>query len=206
MSDVAFGARHHPVVVTLTGPESTGKTTLAAAIASRYGAALSLEAARAYADARRAALGPDAAAAEILDRDDVAPIARAQIAGETAAAERAAQAAATVLVRDTDLVSTVVYARHYYGECPAWVVDAARCRLANAYLLCDVDVPWIADGQRDRPTERAALRDAFARTLEEFGCHWSIIAGDWPAREAAAAAAIEAIIADRVRRASMTEG
>ena len=48
------------------------------------------------------------------------------------------------MLLDTDLVSTVVYSRHYYGDCPAWIEAAAVRRLADLYLLHDIDVPWTA--------------------------------------------------------------
>ncbi len=118
------------------------------------------------------------------------PIARAQIACEDAAAARAEGRGCTLVVRDTDLVSTVVYARHYYGACPPWIVDAASRRRADLYLLCDVDVAWEADEQRDRPHARAGLRDAFARTLDSLDCRWLLIRGLGDARVHAVLAAV----------------
>lgn len=184
--------RAGPVVITLTGPESTGKSTLAVALARQDGAELSREAARTYADARAATRPPHTPPADLLGPDDVEPIARAQIASEDAAATRATASRAPVIVRDTDLVSTVVYARHYYGACPPWIVDAARARRADVYLLCDVDLPWVPDGRRDQPHARAELRDEFARTLDAFGCAWTLVRGHGTAREGAARAAVDA--------------
>lgn len=99
-----------------------------------------------------------------------------------------------MVVRDTDLVSTVVYARHYYGACAAWIIDAARARRADVYLLCDVDLAWEPDGQRDRPLARSELRDEFARTLDALGCRWTLVSGTGRAREAAAHAIIDAVL------------
>ncbi len=184
-------------MVTITGPESTGKSTLATALAGQYGAERSAEAARGYAHARAASLPPGTPPSDLLGRDDVEPIARAQLALEEEAAARAAATGRALVVRDTDLVSTVVYARQYYGACPTWVVDAARRRRADAYLLCDVDLPWVADEQRDRPRGRAELREAFARALDEFGCEWTLIRGHGAARDHAARLVIDALLARR---------
>lgn len=156
--------------VVLTGPECTGKTTLASAVAAHLGAPWVAEASRAYADARGGA----------LSADDVAPIARA-----TRDALRTACAGnPPVLVADTDLVSTVVYARHYYGECPAWVDAECRAQLADLYLLCAPDLPWEADGVRDRPAvaDREALHAAFAATLRALGAQVVEVAGSGAAR------------------------
>lgn len=155
---------------------------------------MSHEAARAYADARAASLPRGTPPDQLLGPADVEPIARAQLALEDAAAARAAARHARLVVRDTDLVSTVVYARHYYGSCPPWIVDAARARRADLYLLCDVDLPWVADGQRDRPHARDALRDEFARTLDALGCRWAFVRGRGAAREGAARAAVGAAL------------
>jgi nicotinamide riboside kinase len=135
-----------------------------------------------------------------LGFDDVPPIARAQVAAEDAAAAAALAGGNPLVVRDTDLVSTVVYARHYYGACPPWVEAAARARRAGLYLLCDVDVPWVAEGgQRDPsgadPRVRAALRDAFAAALAELGCDVVRVRGPWRERERAALEAVRALVA-----------
>jgi len=96
-------------------------------------------------------------------------------------------------VLDTDLVSTVVYARHYYGACPAWVEAAARERLGALYLLCDVDLPWQADGVRDRPTQRTELHAAFVATLEACEARVMLVRGVGDERLALARRAVEGL-------------
>lgn len=166
-------AAHRRVV--LTGSECTGKTTLARALAEHFGAPLSLEYAREYAEKK-----PE------LTAEDVEPIARGQLALEDGAR-------GPLVIRDTDLVSTVVYARAYYGDCPPWIVDAARARLAELYLLCDIDVPWTADGVRDLPHARAAMQARFRETLRALGANVVELRGTFDGRRARAIAAIDAL-------------
>lgn len=173
-----------PLTIVVTGSECTGKTTLAAALAARLGASWSKEFAREYVDLKRTT----------LDASDVGPIARGQLAGEQAADREAADLGRGVVIRDTDLLSTVVYARHYYGDCPAWVVEAAHARTGDLYLLLCPDVPWVADGlARDRGDEeaRALIHGLFRDTLAEAGARVVEIRGAWPERQARAIAAIE---------------
>lgn len=166
--------------VVVTGSESTGKTTLAGELAAHYGTAWSSEFARAYLDRKG---GP-------LDDSDVEPIARGQIAGEDEAALRASR----LLILDTDLASTVVYSRYYYGRCPEWIAEAARKRLAELYLLLQPDVPWVPDGeQRDRPAAREELHRLFRYALQAFGARYVEIGGSWPERRRCAMAAIDAL-------------
>jgi NadR type nicotinamide-nucleotide adenylyltransferase len=173
-----------PLIIVVTGSECTGKTRLAGELAETFGAARSPEFAREYLDCKRAPL-TDA---------DVEPIARGQIDAEDAAVATSAG----VVVKDTDLVSTVAYAHHYYGACPAWIERAAKARLGDLYLLLHPDVPWVEDGlQRDRPAERMRLHTLFSDRLRDAGVRVVDITGDWLGRRALAFAAVESLLSNR---------
>lgn len=87
------------------------------------------------------------------------------------------------LVLDTDLISTVVYARYYYGACPQWIEEEARRRRADLYLLLDTDIAFKADPVRDsNPEAREDLFDAFRAALDEFETEWRIVSGPWEER------------------------
>lgn len=152
--------------ITLTGPECTGKTSLARRAARALAIPWTPEHARAYAER----------SGRPLTASDVEPIARGQIALLDAAA-------GPLVVHDTDLLSTVVYARHYYGVCPEWIVSEAWERRADLYLLLDTDVPWLPDPARDAGGDvREDLFDAFRAALDEFETRWEIVSGDWEER------------------------
>jgi nicotinamide riboside kinase len=168
------------VRVCVTGPECTGKTMLARELAAWRGTEWVPEASRLYAER----------VARPLLASDVTPIAREHLALADRAAERAQARGAQPLVLDTDLLSTIVYARHYYGAAPRWVEAAERARRADLYLLCDVDVRWEPDGIRDRPTDREAMFARFRGALERRGAHMIIVRGGWPDRAAIARAAV----------------
>jgi len=169
--------------VVLIGAESTGKTTLARSLSNEFGAPWVPEFAREYQGRKGAP----------LTAEDVDPIARGQIA-----AEDAAQPGANLLILDTDLVSTAVYARHYYGSCPPWLDRAAQERRADLYLLLHPDVPWVADGaQRERPEAREVLHDLFRSMLETIRARFFDVRGSWDKRASIARAAIRAQLESR---------
>ena len=168
--------------VVITGSESTGKTTLARDLGAHFAAPWVAEFARDYADAQRDA-------GRMLDAADVEPIARGTIERQ----DTALGSGAPLIFLDTDLVSTVVYARHYYGSCPPWIETAARDRLGDLYLLCDIDVPWIADGVRDVPHQRTYMHALFAEELISLGARVAVIRGTWGERFQIAAETVERI-------------
>jgi NadR type nicotinamide-nucleotide adenylyltransferase len=177
--------------VVATGSECTGKTTLAVHLADQLGALWVPEAARLVADEKGSP----------LDASDVSRIARRHVALADAAAAESARRDRHLLVLDTDLLSTVVYARHYYGSCPALVEASARARLADLYLLHHPDVPWIPDSARDRPDQRAEIHALFEGVLREFGASVVDILGGWDVREKLASTAV-ALLRQRPFRAS----
>ncbi|HEY3350358.1 MAG TPA: ATP-binding protein [Thermoanaerobaculia bacterium] len=180
--------------VVLTGGESTGKTTLARDLAARWKTAWAPEAAREVARARRGVLGPE----------DVPVIARAHVRLADEAA-RAAEAAGRPLVfLDQDLLSTVVYARHYYGSCPPWIVRLAAERRGDLYLLCAPDLPWESDGVRDRPGARDAIHALFEEALAAAGARTVRVSGAGAVRAIRASEAVTEALGDR--RASTRPG
>ncbi len=177
-----------PARVVLTGPECTGKTTLASQLAARFGGTEVPEAARRYVER----------VSPVLSLATVEPIARLWLEqAERAGTAARAAAQQSVLVFDTDLVSTVVYSKHYYGTCAEWIEREAAARRADLYLLCYPDLPWVADGVRDRPAGREALFADFETALLGIGARIAIIRGEGPLRLDRAVSAVESMLRER---------
>lgn len=169
--------------VVLTGPECSGKTTLAAVLAARFDAPWVPEAARRFVETTPGE----------LSARTVEPIARLSMR----LADEVMRDAPPLLFFDTDLVSTVVYARHYYGECPDWIEREARARRSDLYLLGSPDLPWTADGVRDRPAQREELFEEFRRALEEIGARIVVLRGEGTARTGRAERAVTDLLVER---------
>jgi NadR type nicotinamide-nucleotide adenylyltransferase len=123
--------------ISLTGPESAGKSSLAAQLAAHYGTTFVPEYARAYLEENGSA----------YTLADLEAIARGQLAAEDAAAAQATG----FLFCDTDLLVIKIWAENAFGTCPAWVLaELARPRYALTLLLAP-DLPWAPDPLREHP-------------------------------------------------------
>jgi NadR type nicotinamide-nucleotide adenylyltransferase len=172
--------------VVLIGPESTGKTWLARDLASHYDACWSQEYARRFVESH---LRP-------VVYGDVEAIGRGQRECEDEVLAKARRTGILLAIHDTDLVSTVVYSRHYYGDCPVSIESAAAARLADLYLLHRPDVPWMADGnQRAEFERRGELFARFRNTLAALQANVVEIGGEWADRRRSAIEVIDALSA-----------
>ena len=172
--------------IVVTGSECTGKTTLASAIAAKLDAPFSSESARDYVNE----LG------RVVQFSDVEPIARRQIEIEDALLGDGSP----MYIFDTDLFSTLIYSRLYFGRCPGWIEPLCRARRADLYLLCGIDLPWVKDDfQRDQgtPTKRQHAHDLFASVLNENGCTVRAVSGLNDDRLQCAISAIETWLSSR---------
>lgn len=168
--------------IALFGFESTGKTTLAAALARYYREPVAYEYVREFWDRRR---GHITAA-------DLPMIARGQIAVE----EQAARDAQRLLFCDTELLTNRLWFDLLFpGQCPPWVASLAETRSRHyaLYLLCAAEQASTPDPQRCFPDP--GLRQRYAalwqETLRTRGLPMVELAGNPDQRLASAISAID---------------
>ena len=189
MKRAASSAKAGPVLaagprrIALFGPESTGKTELAAKLAAHFGAPLVAEYAREFWDRHGAiALG------------DIPGIAREQWRREDEAAAQAGR----LLFCDTEALTTVLWSDLLYGTCPDDIRRGAEKRATNyaLHLLLDIDQPFAPDPQRcfPEPADREKCMRVWRGALERRQLPYVLVSGDWAARKRKAVEAIERIL------------
>ncbi len=151
--------------IVVTGPESTGKTELAKALASQFGTLWVPEYAREY--------------VENLDRpyeyNDVIKIAHHQINEELAYSSKIDHG---VLFFDTWLIITKVWLDLVYGKCPDWIIDHIQSTKIDLFLVCNTDLQWIKDPVRENGGEkREQLLKIYCDEIKSFGFEYEIITG-----------------------------
>lgn len=187
--------------VVLVGAESTGKTTVAAAVAARLrtrggafrDATWVSEVGREVTERKLATLGPDAPLTALTwATEDFVDIAREQARREA----EAARAGAPVLVCDTDAFATGIWHERYCGESSSAVESLGGAAPFHLYLLTHPDdVPFSQDGFRDGEHLRAWMTKRFVERLDASGRRWQWLRGGREAREANGLAAIDALLA-----------
>jgi NadR type nicotinamide-nucleotide adenylyltransferase len=175
--------------IAVYGPESTGKTELAARLATRFRAPLVAEYARERWDAQG-----------VLTLEDMLPVAKEQWRREDAAVEQChlSADATKLVICDTDALTTMLWSDLLYGTAPEELRRGAekRCRNYALYLLLDIDVPYTADPQRcfPDPADREKAMRVWRGALERRDLPYVLIRGNWDERERAAIAAINRVL------------
>ena len=175
-----------PLRLCLLGAESTGKTTLAAALAERYGTVWVPEYGRVYTEVGRPRGAP-------WRPDELEHIARVHRWWE----DFLAGFAPDVLVCDTDAFTTAVFHEAYFGE-PASGFDDLLTRVYDAYLVCGLDVPFEHDGWRDRVEQRRWMHDRYVEHARTSGSPWLVLEGPPDRRLAAATALVDELLTRRI--------
>ncbi len=153
--------------IVLIGAESTGKSTLAAALSEALQIPCTGEYVRDY------VAGLD----RPLRKDDLEPIARGQLAEE----DRFPRLPR--VLHDTNLLSSLIYGQHYFGASQPQLEEVFANRSYTLYLFCQPDIPWVADpGQREGPQVRDQLHAVFEAELFRRGLPTVLIAGTHEAR------------------------
>jgi NadR type nicotinamide-nucleotide adenylyltransferase len=168
--------------------ESSGTTTLAAALAAHYNTVWVPEYGRAYYEAKMRR--PDASA---WRSEEFVHIAREQCRRENEAARRANR----LLVCDTDAFATTIWHERYVGAPSQAVAAAAAGRCPDLYVLTDVDIPFVQDGTRDGEHLRRWMHERFIAELTGQGRPYIVVSGGHDARLHAAIRSVEARVVRR---------
>jgi HTH-type transcriptional repressor of NAD biosynthesis genes len=169
---------HFAKTICLHGPESTGKSTLAPALARHFDTLYLPEYGRTYCEAFGLA----------LTMADLLSIGRTHAAMTRATLRQCNRR----LILDTDPLMTAAWAEMLFEHSDPWfdMFDET----ADLYLLLDIDIPWVDDGTRffGEPSRRQKFFDCSRDQLERRGLPYVIISGAPEERFVRSIAAIRA--------------
>jgi len=145
--------------IIITGPESSGKTTLCKELSKHFKIPFTKEFARDY--------------LTNLDKDyaqnDLSEIAKGQLASEH-----------NFQLLDTDLITIKIWSEYKYSNCEKWILDTIEKQKTEKrfYLLCKPDIHWEADPLRENPNNRNGLFELYKKELEDLEYNYLIVKGE----------------------------
>ncbi|MDC0201777.1 ATP-binding protein [Flavobacteriales bacterium] len=148
--------------IIVTGPESSGKTTLCKSLSEHFNIPFTEEYAREYLNKQNGK----------YTQSDLRRIAKEQLLKE--------QINEGILICDSDLITIKIWSEYKYGNCNNWILEQIEKQKTENrfYLLCNPDIPWKADSLRENPTNREELFEIYKEELEKLKHNYSIIEGE----------------------------
>src|SRR6185295_8217767 len=107
----------------------------------------------------------------------------------------AAQAAAPVLICDTNSFATGVWHERYLGRRSAEAEALSAGRRYAHHFVTGVDIPFVQDGLRDGESIRTWMHDLFVSRMSEAGRPFMPVSGSLEERVEVAVAVIRDILA-----------
>jgi nicotinamide riboside kinase len=153
--------------ILITGPESTGKSELALQLSNHYGGVMVEEYARKFIQD----LGRP------YQYEDVEHIALRQVEEYNGSSQSG------WVFFDTWLIITRVWFKVVYKQIPSWLDEHIRKASFDLVILCDTDIPWIADPVRENGgSRREELLQSYKDELNHFSLNWELVSGLGPER------------------------
>lgn len=153
--------------IAIIGPESTGKSEMAAYLAKHFNCLWVPEYAREY--------------CANLDREctieDELNMFHGQLALEHKIEQESLEKNHPYLFCDTTIITVKVWCEHVFGFCPPEVEQEYQTRHYDLYLVMKDDLPWQDDPLRNFPNERAYFMEWYTRLMEEKGAKFAIVDG-----------------------------
>ena len=155
-----------PERILILGPESTGKSTLAADLAAHFREPWVPEFAREYLEKLN----------RTYEFEDLSEIAKGQIELE----DELAQNASKFLFVDTDLRVIKVWSEHKFDKVSGWILEEIERRTYSKILITDVDLPWEADPFREHPdlVMRQYFLEKYLDLANKSGFPFQLISGE----------------------------
>jgi NadR type nicotinamide-nucleotide adenylyltransferase len=165
--------------IAIVGPESTGKTYLAAQLATYYKCHWVPEYAREYLLRLNSP----------YTQNDVEQIAKGQIDYEDVMLGESKR----ILICDTNLIVIKVWMEFKYKSCPKWIDDEIAKRNYDLYILTAADIPYKDDPLREHPLQREELFEKYVELLDALKINYVVASGNYQQRMKIATDAINSL-------------
>lgn len=156
--------------VAISGPESTGKTNLAKALADHYNTVWVPEYAREYLTLRNGN----------YKQSDLISILKGQLKSEDLVLAKKPK----LVFMDTSPLDILIWSRVKYGKVDPQIETSFLNRSYDYYLLLAPDIPWVYDPLRESKNTRKAIFQDFINELNHHQYPCDVVYGQGDLRTA----------------------
>ena len=150
--------------IAFTGPESSGKTTMARWVSKQFNLAYCPEFAREY------LMGKPGYNRLDLDRITLGQLADWQEKGAN-------------FVADTEMTVMLIWSKYRYNAISEVIQEAYDAQQFDHYFLCAPDIPWEPDPLRENPNDRLNLFDLYETELIQSKRPFTVLSGSIEVRQ-----------------------
>jgi NadR type nicotinamide-nucleotide adenylyltransferase len=140
--------------IIFTGPESTGKSTLAKKLSQLYNTVWVPEFARTYLEGMN----------RLYREEDLLKIAQGQHDLESFFLKRTNK----YLFCDTSMLVMKIWSEYRFGKCHPWILEQLENEKNASYVLCGTDISWENDELRENPNDRDELYQKYLSELKFY--------------------------------------
>jgi NadR type nicotinamide-nucleotide adenylyltransferase len=152
------------IKIAIVGPESTGKSTISAALAKHFQTVWVPEYARYYCEGLT----------EACTLQDELNMFYGQVALEKSMEIVAKN---NLLICDTTFLTVKIWSDYQLGETPKVVLDAIKSQTYDHYLLLKNDIPWEEDPLRDFKDMGDYFMGVWRKELQQINASYTEISG-----------------------------
>ncbi|NOQ74255.1 MAG: AAA family ATPase [Crocinitomix sp.] len=147
--------------IAITGPESSGKTTLCQALSEHFKVAFIPEFARTYLEGTKGE----------YEQSDLDQIGRGQLKSIQSSQNK-------IAVCDSDFSVLEIWSHYKYGNVSDFISELVDKEIFDLHILCTPDIPWEADPLRENPDNRSQLFELYVASLNKYNKNYIIVSGE----------------------------
>lgn len=146
--------------IAITGPESSGKTTLCKSLSEYYKVDCIPEFARNYLEKSKGK----------YNQSDLDSIGKGQL-------EAVELSDADVVVCDSDFSVLEIWSQYKFNNVSEYLNSLVEKEIFDLHILCAPDIPWEEDPLRENPDNRDELFELYLLSLKKHGKNFIVVSG-----------------------------
>jgi len=146
--------------IAITGPESSGKTTLCRSLSEHFNVVFIPEFARTYLEKTNGE----------YNQPDLDKIAQEQLKNILSSQN-------AIDICDSDFSVLEIWSQYKYGNVSDIILELVKKDLFDLHILCAPDIPWEEDPLRENPDTRDQLFELYTESLNKYNKNFITVSG-----------------------------